>query len=484
MASVYKRGTGGKWMMAVVDRNGKQRVRTSGTTDKKTAKQIAAKWEADEAARRNGCIDAILERLTTEGTKAIASHVADFEQFLTDKCRSEKHVIQTCRQIRWIIKTCQAKRIADLTAPAVRRAIAELKSKGAKPTMGSAPRPTGPRTCNGYLTAIKAFTRWLKEQKLLADDSLCGEDGYNEAADRRHVRRELSESEINWLLSTAEKFTLPEHRMTGPDRAIAYRVALGTGFRASELRRLTAESFNLDATPPTITVFGKRQRNDVQPIRVDLAELLRPWLTSFSAGDKVFARLPGDTARMIRSDLKAARLAWIESAEFDAEKKTRRKSDFLKYENAAGQIADFHSTRHTYISGIVNGGASVKTAQELARHSTPVLTIGRYAHTRLDDIKGALDALPSNIAVQSDGPQTTKAASTAGRRAVLLQYERREMAPGMAKLVATACEELEKAVGRSDAANGLYERVYCEPLRVGTARCDQGAGGSRTQSQF
>ena len=42
----------------------------------------------------------------------------------------------------------------------------------------------------------------------------------------------------------------------------------------------------------------------------------------------------------------------------------------------------------------VAGGASVKTAQELARHSTPVLTIGRYSHARLHDLTGALDSLP------------------------------------------------------------------------------------------
>jgi hypothetical protein len=59
-------------------------------------------------------------------------------------------------------------------------------------------------------------------------------------------------------------------------------------------------------------------------------------------------------------------------------------------------VADFHATRHTCISGIVAGGASVKTAQELARHADPALTIGRYSHTRLYyDLQAALDALPS-----------------------------------------------------------------------------------------
>ena len=36
----------------------------------------------------------------------------------------------------------------------------------------------------------------------------------------------------------------------------------------------------------------------------------------------------------------------------------------------------------------------MKVAQELARHSTPTLTIGRYAHTRLHDLTQALDRLP------------------------------------------------------------------------------------------
>jgi len=38
---------------------------------------------------------------------------------------------------------------------------------------------------------------------------------------------------------------------------------------------------------------------------------------------------------------------------------------------------------------------NVKVAQELARHSTPTLTLGRYAHVQLVDQTRALDALPS-----------------------------------------------------------------------------------------
>ncbi len=108
---------------------------------------------------------------------------------------------------------------------------------------------------------------------------------------------------------------------------------------------------------------------------------------------------------MLRADLEAARRAWLKEAPSDEAKAARAKCDFLVYRNAVGEVVDFHSTRHTYISGIVAGGASVKTAQELARHSDPALTIGRYshtrrhdlqdAHTRRHDLQDALDGLPA-----------------------------------------------------------------------------------------
>ncbi|REK12998.1 MAG: hypothetical protein DWQ37_10255 [Planctomycetota bacterium] len=89
------------------------------------------------------------------------------------------------------------------------------------------------------------------------------------------------------------------------------------------------------------------------------------------------------------------RRAWIAAAVADDERERRQRSDFLTYETAVGAIADFNPTRHTIITAIVAGGASVKVAQELARHSTCRLTIDRYAKTQLHDLRGALDGLPA-----------------------------------------------------------------------------------------
>jgi len=191
-------------------------------------------------------------------------------------------------------------------------------------------------------------------------------------------------------------------------------VALGTGFRAKELRSLTPASFDLDADPATVTVdaaYSKRRRLDVQPIRQDLAELLRPWLARYKRDERPFAAMPEATARMLRDDLDEARRRWLQDAKTDAERKERERSDFLKAKDSDGRILDFHGTRHTYVSAIVAGGASVKTCQELARHSTPTLTIGRYSHARLHDLTAALDALPD---FKPSPPATPEPAAATG----------------------------------------------------------------------
>ncbi len=66
----------------------------------------------------------------------------------------------------------------------------------------------------------------------------------------------------------------------------------------------------------------------------------------------------------------------------------------VAYEDADGRVLDFHALRHTFITNVASSGASVKTIQDLARHSTPILTIGRYAHTTDAEKAAAIDALP------------------------------------------------------------------------------------------
>ncbi len=170
--------------------------------------------------------------------------------------------------------------------------------------------------------------------------------------------------------------------------------------------------------------FREIAQRDRQVIRSDLAEILRPWLDTKTPNERIFGDLPEATARMLRADLVAARSTWINAASDRAERERREESDFLRYRDREGRVVDFHSTRHTFISGIVAGNASIKVAQELARHSTSRLTVDRYSHTTTREVVDALDALPATktekIVPNNSQPGAQRQAQRAGRETPLL----------------------------------------------------------------
>lgn len=191
--------------------------------------------------------------------------------------------------------------------------------------------------------------------------------------DRRRKRRALTPEEAVRLVESTEAGPIVMG-MTGPDRAMLYALAIGTGLRSAELRTLSPERFDFGSDPPTVTVlacYAKSDKEAIQPLPAALADRLAPWIALKAPGKPVFDGMTND-GEMIRIDLNAAGIV----SETDS------------------GIVDFHALRATYISHLVSSGASVKTCQVLARHSSPSLTIDIYAKASLHDIKGAVDCLP------------------------------------------------------------------------------------------
>jgi len=395
MASIYRRKKGGCFYITYQARPG-ERHTVKGCKDRAATDALARKLEADAMLRREGIIDVRADQyakaearplavLDGEG-KVIDGHLAEYHGALLAKGVTRDHADLVRTRANKVLLRAKARRISDMAPSAVQGAIAAVREEG-----------LSLQTCNDTLRAIKQFSRWLWRDGRAREDVLAHLTGYNVALDRRHDRRSLTDEELARLIAAAEEGPAIIN-MAGRDRAILYRVAVGTGFRAKELRSLAPESFDLGADPPTVTVqaaYSKHRRRDVQPIRRDLADILRPWLEAKGQGGPVFGDMPAKTARMMREDLAAARRTWIDEARSPEARKERQDSHFLAYRDSAGRVADFHALRHTYISRLVRSGANVKVAQELARHSTPMLTLGRYAHVQLADQTRALDALPS-----------------------------------------------------------------------------------------
>jgi hypothetical protein len=193
--------------------------------------------------------------------------------------------------------------------------------------------------------------------------------------------------------------------MSGADRAMLYRLAVGSGLRANELRSLTRASFALDGCEPTVVVaaaYSKHRRQDVQPIRLDLAAMLAEYLAGKMPNAPAFNMpMAWRVVEMFRADLADARTAWLQSRRMPASPRQTHQDalegeegTFLAYIDAGGRYADFHALRHTFISALASGGVHPKTAQTLARHSTITLTMDRYSHTYRGEAAAALSVLP------------------------------------------------------------------------------------------
>jgi integrase len=261
-------------------------------------------------------------------------------------------------------------------------------------------------TSNDYLVAAKAFCNWLVRDGRLQQNPLAHRQRLNTETDVRRQRRVLTPDELEPLIVAAEKSKDKLGRMRGPDRAIVYRLAAMTGLRAQELASLTARSFDLSATPPTVCVeacYSKHRRTDVLPLADDLVERVRAYLARRTAEAKKHIRddrlWPGKwyrkAAEILQRDLAAARAAWIKEAKGDQQRQEREESDYLQSEDGDGRMVDFHCLRHGFITYLVTANASPKATQMLARHSTITLTMDRYTHLGIGDLAAELKRLPA-----------------------------------------------------------------------------------------
>lgn len=344
--------------------------------------------ESEATQIREGTLDPAERAMRQAGLLSVADHVHAYGEDLEAKGDTAKHVVEIGNLLNRILGLASVASVADLAPDRIRAALGKL---GVKHRAGSkkAPKPASARTKNKYLAAVKAFATWLEDTSRIkeAPRGLMALRPYNEKEDRRLVRRALTKDELVRLLEAAEagqpiesirgpgttrKNLDPAGSISGPQRAILYRLAMGTGFRADELRTLTPERFHLDGPSPTVTVlacYAKNGKEAVQPIGRDLAERLKPFVEGRPRG-KPWLAVPVRTAKMLRVDLEAAG---------------------IPYRDAEGRVCDFHSIRGSFITHLINAGANPKTVQTLARHSTITLTLDRYTSVDRDDLRKALE---------------------------------------------------------------------------------------------
>ena len=394
MSSVFKkdRRKGSPWYVDYTDETGR-RLRIKGCPDRGATEQIARKLESDVELRRRGVIDARDDARVAHSARPLAVHLDGFRDHLAAKGTTPKHATMTIEMARRMVALAkgaplaavvppkritsadrvefasragvfvQAARLADLTADRVQAALATLRDSG-----------MSLQSVNHHRAAIRGFSRWAWRSGRTTDDALAGVSGMNAKEDRRHDRRTLALDDLRRLIEAAHRG--PAYRMmTGPTRALCYRLAVATGLRFSEIRSITPEGFDLDGRRPTVTVTAGYTKNGepaTLPLPADLAADLARLVAPIPRGVAVFP-LPDRGATMLQVDLASAG---------------------IPYRDDAGQVFDFHSLRCQCATLADQAGVSPRVVQRMMRHSTLELT-GRYTRPRVADLEGATDSLPS-----------------------------------------------------------------------------------------
>jgi len=216
------------------------------------------------------------------------------------------------------------------------------------------------KTVWNRVETLAAFGRWCVDRDYLDRDPLRRLKRINTDPVKR--RRPLVPDEIDKLVT---------HCL--PERRLLYRTAICTGLRANELAHVTPA--HLDTFRCGIRLeaaWTKNRQSGFQVAPRWLMDELMEAGKGMPPDAPMFFIQKAHASRMLQDDLERAEIAVFKPGE--------------------GKVV-FHSLRMTYLSLLDWNGASAKECQELARHSTPIVTMNSYVRTREDRVRSVVEAI-------------------------------------------------------------------------------------------
>ena len=228
--------------------------------------------------------------------------------------------------------------------------LANQQSKGASRT-----------TLSRRATSIKLFTKWAHKNGLLPNDV-----GANLATPKAHrvLPEILDVKSADLAMQSLETFAEESGELTAIRNLVMVEMLYASGARVSELCGLNLK--DIDYERSTIRVIGKGSKERVIPIgRPAIAALekwlaVRPQLANDKSGDAVFLG-----ARGKRIDQRQVREVVYKTIELGP-----------------------HALRHSAATHLLEGGADLRTVQEILGHAS-LSTTQIYTHVSAERLHSA-----------------------------------------------------------------------------------------------
>jgi len=285
--------------------------------------------------------------------------IRDFADFLGRNKNYSLHTIQSyARDINYFFRHCREQNIdpeknyAQVTTDLIRGYLRELNKLG-----------YAKRSVARCIAAHKSLGKYLMRYSQIKADPW---QRINSPKLDKNIPDFLTVPEINTLLNTV---TCNEDALVqGRDTAI-YELLYASGIRVSELVNIRPE--DLDLSAGEVRIFGKGAKERIVLITPKAVKVLKRYLQD------VRPRLLRKPHPALFLNLKGSRLT---------QRSIQR--NLVQYTKLAGLSKEVtpHTLRHSFATHLLEGGADLRTVQELLGHSS-LSTTQVYTHITKDRMK-------------------------------------------------------------------------------------------------
>jgi len=239
---------------------------------------------------------------------------------------------------------------AEVSRTLVRRYVAALST-----------REYARRSIARKAAALRRYFAWAIAEGITTTDPTIG---LHVSAGQGRLPRVLDRRELGQLLDGAAPEDEPEWRKRRDDAVL--EILYGSGVRVSELCALELDQVRLDDA--VLIVWGKGSKERRVPLGDPAAEALRAWLK-------------------IRHDVVADEVGPVLFANERGKPLSPRDVRRI-LDRRSPTPTHPHALRHTFATHLLDGGADLRSVQEMLGHSD-VATTQRYTHVSRERLRSA-----------------------------------------------------------------------------------------------
>jgi integrase len=377
MPSLVRKPRSKFWFACFRDANGKQRRKSTKTTDRKKAMKIAEQFE--QVGQRKIPPRTVRETLAELYREIYgeALPVATIRQFVEGWLKTKKPEVAPAT-LAFYQKSVT--KFLDFLGPSADLDLASLTRTTLVELRNSIAARNSSVTTNGDLKTIKMICNAAKRDGYIVEDPAEFVDTVrNDSGDSR---RPFTIAEIQRVLSVADA-----------DWQSLIKFGLYTGQRLADIALLTWDNIDLERNEIRL-----RTRKTAKRLMIPIAAPLRSHLESLPTSDEPGAPLHPRAYGTMKRQGKSGNLS-NQFADILAQAGLRPKTPHRsvgKGRNARRTSNDltFHSLRHTAVSLMKNAGIPEGAVMELIGHESKAMS-HHYTHVGNEALEKAVAALPA-----------------------------------------------------------------------------------------